>query len=85
MLSRGPLAAVKKNKGLWRNISPLALVRWDEARESTLDNLVLLHYSAADEHEENGVAWSRQAKPDESAFIESRLHDMVGALGGAPP
>jgi len=85
VLSRGPLAAAKKNKGLWRNTSPLALVRWDEKRESTLDNLVLMHYSAADEHEDMGVDWSRVHRPKESAFIEGRLQAMIGALGGSPP
>ena len=75
------MEAAKKNRGLWRNTKELSLVRWDEKRECTMDNLVLMDYNKADEHMENGLEYTKKKFPDTSAFIERRLETLRKQLG----
>ena len=79
--AKGPVEAAKTNRGLWRNTSQLALVRWDESLPSSMDNLVLVNYSIADDHMERGVRATREAHPEESSFIDGRLASLRKHLG----
>ena len=81
VLAKGPVEAAKTNRGLWRNTSQLALVRWDESLPSSMDNLVLVNYSIADDHMERGVRATREAHPEESSFIDGRLASLRKHLG----
>ncbi|QDZ18312.1 tRNA threonylcarbamoyladenosine dehydratase [Chloropicon primus] len=81
VLAKGPLTAAKKNKGLWRNTNELALVRWDETKPCTMENLVLVHYNVADDHAEAGLEATREAHPKEAEFIEQRLLALRHHLG----
>ncbi len=83
VLAGGPVEAAKLNKGLWRNTNQLALVRWNEDEDCTMENLVLMNYNKADDHMENGLKWTRETYPEESAFIERRIETLKKHLAHA--
>ncbi|KAI6691438.1 hypothetical protein NL676_028266 [Syzygium grande] len=39
-------------RAMWRSINELMLVRWDQAQPASVDNLILLKFTEADEHEQ---------------------------------
>mmetsp|Transcript_5709 Transcript_5709/g.14703 ORF Transcript_5709/g.14703 Transcript_5709/m.14703 type:complete len:151 (-) Transcript_5709:14-466(-) len=78
-LAKGPHAAAKANKGLWRSTRNLTLVRWDEEADCDLGNLVLLRYDEAEAHVEGGQQSTRSKHPEAAAFIDQRL-DVLKAF-----
>ncbi len=80
-LAAGPEVTAKANKGLWRSTRALSLVRWDASAPCDLNNLVLMHYEEADEHEMIGLQAARKGKPKAAAFIERRLAQVARITG----
>ncbi|MCO5555913.1 hypothetical protein L7F22_009457 [Adiantum nelumboides] len=51
-------------KGLWRDVKSLRLTRWDVTRPATPDNLILLTFQEAEEHESNTLEEIRSTEPE---------------------
>lgn len=74
-------------RGLTRSTADLTLERWDASKAATVDNLVLLTISEADEHRAKGLDKVRQEEPEFAAYVEAQLararFDYCGERGGA--
>ncbi|XP_056162875.1 tRNA threonylcarbamoyladenosine dehydratase [Syzygium oleosum] len=51
-------------RAMWRSINELMLVRWDRAQPASVDNLILLKFTEADEHEQRTLDDIRKEEPE---------------------
>ncbi|KAH7446470.1 hypothetical protein KP509_01G058000 [Ceratopteris richardii] len=52
------------SKGMWRHVSNLRLTRWDATKPASPDNLILLTFKEAEEHESKTLEKIRSSEPE---------------------
>ncbi|KAI5078153.1 hypothetical protein GOP47_0007977 [Adiantum capillus-veneris] len=68
-------------KGLWRNVMNLRLTRWDVTKPATPDNLILLTFQEAEEHESKTIQEIRSSEPEFYKMVCKVLQRATDTFG----
>ncbi len=81
MLSRGGVPCIERTKCAGANL----ITRWDRQKAATVDNLVLLTFGEAGQHEDADLKALARSDPQFCAHVTNRLakvrRDLSCALG----
>jgi hypothetical protein len=61
-------------RGMWRSVNQLTITRWDHSRPPSIDNLVLLTFDEAEEHEATTLEEIAAKEPEFFALVTTVLH-----------